>query len=321
MMMKMTTQKYISMFKFLDVLLADNPVPQLVKAASHHPQVVAPVSLDSQTKPLVIHVFIDPLCSKSWGAEPLLRKLEIEFSNDLQIEYHMVGMLRSMEEFGSRQLSKAAEFAREWRQDSTNYQMPIEANVWVEDAPHSSYPPSIAYRAAYMQSPVLASAYLRRLREMLFVEKKNISRWKFLRRAAVEVGLDVEVLLLQYNNGDALKKFANDLELADELSIHKYPTFNLKNKFGRSVMINKNFNFKAMREQLLDLYPNRAKTTAKKLSVEDCFQYYRSWTLRELEVVSELSSREVLEDLKQLEASVTVVSFGSTSGRVWNKIP
>ena len=47
------------------------------------------------------------------------------------------------------------------------YDMPIYADVWLEDPLSSSYPPSIAFKAAQMQDTDKAIIFLRRINEML----------------------------------------------------------------------------------------------------------------------------------------------------------
>jgi hypothetical protein len=78
--------------------------------------------------------------------------------------------------------------------------MPIDGDVWLEDPLHSSYPPSIAFKAAQLQDPKKALAFLRRIREMVFLEKKNITKWEHLQAAAVECGLNPLQLRSDYEN-------------------------------------------------------------------------------------------------------------------------
>jgi len=42
--------------------------------------------------------YTDPACPWSWGAEPALRRLQMEFGDELQITYVMAGMARELDD-------------------------------------------------------------------------------------------------------------------------------------------------------------------------------------------------------------------------------
>jgi predicted DsbA family dithiol-disulfide isomerase len=163
------------------------------------------------TKPLKIIYYTDPICSSCWGIEPQLRRLKLEYGHDVAIEYHMGGLLPDWS-YNSGGISKPSDVAHHWDEVSRYYNMPINGDVWLEDPLPSSYPPSIAFKAAQMQSKEKAIVLMRRMREMVFLQKKNITKWEHISAAAAGAGLDVAQLKKDYE-GKAKQLFTADLEL------------------------------------------------------------------------------------------------------------
>lgn len=93
--------------------------------------------------------------------------------------------------YNSGGISKPSDVAYHWDEVSVYYDMPIDGDVWLEDPLNSSYPPSIAFKAAEIQDKDKAVNFLRILRELVFLKKKNITRWEYIAMAAKEAGLDV----------------------------------------------------------------------------------------------------------------------------------
>ena len=134
-------------------------------------------------KPVKVIYFTDPICSSCWGIEPQLRKLKLEYGDSFEMEYRMGGLLPDWR-YNSGGISKPSDVAHHWDEVSHHYDMPIDGDVWLEEPLHSSYPPSIAFKAADLQYQSKAVAYLRVIREMVFLRKKNIARWEHLVTAA-----------------------------------------------------------------------------------------------------------------------------------------
>jgi predicted DsbA family dithiol-disulfide isomerase len=143
-----------------------------------------------------------------WGIEPQLRRLKAEYGDYIQIEYRMGGLLYNWN-YNSGGISKPSDVAEHWDQASRYYEMPIDGDVWLEDPLPSSYPPSIAIKAAQLQDEDKALFFLRRIREMVFLEKKNITRWEHLQKAAMETGLDADLLKKQMGKNDFFKRHSN----------------------------------------------------------------------------------------------------------------
>lgn len=149
------------------------------------------VGKSTSDKTIRMIYYTDPICSSCWGIEPQLRKLKLEYGKVIEIEYRMGGLLPDWS-YNSGGISKPSDVARHWDEASIFYDMPIDGAVWLEDPLTSSYPPSIAFKAAQLQSEEKALSFLREIKEMVFLQKKNISKWEHLEFAAKRVGLNME---------------------------------------------------------------------------------------------------------------------------------
>src|SRR5690606_11736798 len=156
------------------------------------------------------------------GIEPQLRKLKLEYGDYFEIDYHMGGLLPSWSVYGSGGINGPSDVASHWEEAGDYYEMPIDGGVWSEDPFDSSYPPSIAVKAAELQGKEKGVSFMRKLREMLFLEKKNITKWEYMQLAAREVGLDTFQFKADYE-GRANDLFQEDLNLGKQLSLRGFP--------------------------------------------------------------------------------------------------
>jgi predicted DsbA family dithiol-disulfide isomerase len=184
-----------------------------------------------ENKPIKVIYYTDPICSSCWGIEPQLRKLKLEYGDIIDVEYRMGGLLPDWS-YNSGGISKPSDVAHHWDEASAYYDMPIDGDVWLEDPLSSSYPPSIAFKAAQMQNKEKAVQFLRELRELLFLQKKNIAKWEYISLAAQKAGLDTVQLKNDYE-GEAKELFIEDLELAQKLGVRGFPTMFFEDSLGK----------------------------------------------------------------------------------------
>ena len=181
----------------------------------------------SINKPLKILYFTDPICSTCWLIQPILRKLKLEYDDYIDVDYRMGGLLPSWNEYNKGSIKEPSDAAKHWEDVSLFYKTPLDGDIWFEDPLDSSYPPSIAFKAAQLQNKDKAILFLRRIKEMVFLEKKNITNKKFIENAALSCGLDSAVLLKDIQT-KALDLFKEDLELANAYGITSFPKIPIK---------------------------------------------------------------------------------------------
>ncbi len=132
------------------------------------------------------------------------------------------------------------------------YQIPIDPMVWNDDPLSSSFPPAIAFKAAQRQDEEKAVLFLRRIREMLFLDAKNISRPQYLAVAAEDAGLDWLTMMTDFD-GEALHEFRLDLRMARNLGITSFPTLILTNPAGETARIKGYFEFSELETAILGM--------------------------------------------------------------------
>ena len=148
-------------------LLCD-PETGICEVPNHQSHAANSSQISANQKSVKIIYYTDPICSSCWGIEPQLRKLKLEYGNSIDIEYRMGGLLPDWS-YNSGGISKPSDVAHHWDEVSLHYDMPIDGDVWLEDPLPSSYPPSIAFKAAQLQDEEKAILFLREVREMVFL--------------------------------------------------------------------------------------------------------------------------------------------------------
>ncbi len=242
--------------------------------------------------------FTDPICSSCWAIEPQLRKLKLEYGHLLEIDYRMGGLLPDWS-YNSGGISGPKDVAKHWDEVSLHYDMPIDGDVWLEDPMNSSYPPSIAFKAAQIQDKQKAIDFMRKLRELLFLEKKNIEKWENVEKAALFVGLDTKKLKSDIEN-TAPALFQADLQLAKEMGVRGFPSIFVTN--GKETeFIYGSRPYPVFEGAVLKLFPTAEKKVYAK-DWESLFTKFKSLTAKEYSVLSEQerkASEEILQKLVQ----------------------
>jgi predicted DsbA family dithiol-disulfide isomerase len=269
-------------------------------------------------KPVQILYFTDPICSSCWGIEPQLRRLKLEYGALLDIEYRMGGLLPSWEVYNSGNISKPSDVAHHWDEVSLHYEMPIDGDVWLEDPLPSSYPPSIAFKAAQMQDEKKAIQFLRRIREMVFMEKKNITKWEHLEAAAKQVGLNAVKLKADFE-GEAKELFQKDLDLARSLNVRSFPTMIFSDADQQRLVLKGVRPYEQFEQTLLALYPTALKN-AYNTTPAALFAQYPTLTNKEFEVLAGISKETAEKTLAELLAKHQLEQYRSKNGVIWKKV-
>ncbi|MFN2616884.1 MAG: DsbA family protein [Thermoleophilaceae bacterium] len=152
-------------------------------------------------------VYTDPACSDSWGAEPSLRRLMVEFGADVRFTYVMGGLARDYEAGYEGLLLR-------WLDGAERSGMPIDPRLWSESPLASTYPACMAVKAAAEQGAEAEARYLRALREGLFCFRRKLDTTEPLVEEARGAGLDVERFRIDLRSHAIVEAFGQDLEAA-----------------------------------------------------------------------------------------------------------
>lgn len=265
-------------------------------------------------KKIQVIYFTDPICSSCWGIEPQLRKLKLEYGQHIEIEYRMGGLLPDWS-YNSGGISKPSDVAHHWDEVSLHYDMPIDGDVWLEDPLDSSYPPSIAFKAAQLQSREKAMSFLREMREMVFLKKKNIAKWEHIAMAAEQVGLDVERLKNDFER-KAKVLFAEDLKLAKAYGVRGFPTMFFVNTSGKKDIVYGSRPYDSYEKAILKIQPELAKREYGK-DWESLFTKYSSLTAKEFSELSGMPRSDVEQFLNDLTQNGKLEILSTKNGAIW----
>jgi len=268
-------------------------------------------------KSIKIIYFTDPICSTCWGIEPQLRKLKLQYGSFLQIDYRMGGLLADWS-YNSGGISKPSDVAGHWDEVSAHYQMPIDGDVWIQDPLHSSYPPSVAFKAAELQGNDKAVLYLRRIREMVFLEKKNITRWEHLVDAATQVGLNTHQFKMDYETSGQ-ERFKADLALASAFGVRGFPTIFISDGEKRQERVYGLKPYSVYENVIRELFPDAQKTEYHK-DWEALFSYFSTLTAKEFSELSGLSFLGSEQLLGGLVREGKLSEFETRNGKLWKRM-
>ncbi len=265
-------------------------------------------------KPIKVLYFTDPICSSSWGIEPQLRKLKLEYGDYLDIEYHMGGLLPDWS-YNSGGISKPSDVAHHWDKVSVYYEMPIDGDVWLEDPLHSSFPPSIAFKAAQIQDKQKAITFLRKIREMVFLEKKNITKWEHISKAAMLSGLDTMKLKIDFED-DAKVLFEKDLTLVRELGVRGFPTMFFVDESYNQVKVYGSKPYQVYADAVTKLKNDVVKHQYNK-AFDELFKKYATLTSKEYALLKDITFEEAEKELASYHQHHKLKSTNTKNGKLW----
>ena len=188
-------------------------------------------------KKLILTQFTDPACTWCWGSEPVVRKLEWQFGDQLELKFVMGGLVKDINQFGGdprngvtgtnvKQLMEGV--ATHWVDASSRHGMPVDISVCpvlFDEENISTYPMNEAYKAAQLQDSTLADVFLRRIREAVTTEGRPANRLEILVELAEETGLNPVRFKRDMEEGNASEAFYDDLMTSRKMGATGFPAF------------------------------------------------------------------------------------------------
>jgi 2-polyprenyl-6-methoxyphenol hydroxylase-like FAD-dependent oxidoreductase/predicted DsbA family dithiol-disulfide isomerase len=272
----------------------------------------------SHKKPLKIAYFTDPICSTCWIFQSLLRKIYLEYDHAVEITYHMGGLLPDWISQQGKKINSPSDAAQLWDELGRAHEIPMNGQVWVTDPLESSFPPSLAFKAAQLQGDDKAISFLRRIKELLFIDNKNISRWEFIEIAALDSGIDVALLRRDIEN-DAILNFQEDLILATKLGIQSFPTLVIESE-GKPIQIIKGLQEYEDIEQLIKSYVPDIEKNKDKITPEELFQRYDNMTEKEFCFLLNYDAKAGSAALEYLNSSEFISRVETVNAVYWKRV-
>lgn len=168
----------------------------------------------------------DPICSACWAMEPAWRALRVRYADVLEVRHVYGGLLPGWEGFADpgAGIASPRDVAGHWDEIALRTGQPIDSRVWFDDPLDSSFPPSVALTAARLAAPEREEAFLRHLREQVFLRGRNIARSDTWWEAAAATGIDRDAIVRHLTDGSAVRAFENDLAAAQASGARGFPT-------------------------------------------------------------------------------------------------
>ncbi|NEW00761.1 DsbA family protein [Bacillus megaterium] len=269
----------------------------------------------SNKKPLEIYVFVDPLCPECWALEPILKKLQIEDGQLLSLKHVLGGNLQQLN-IGAQQ--KFEHIAKSWEKTGSRSGMSCDGNLWLENPIDTPYAASIAIKAAGLQGKKQGIRFLRRLQEVVFLEKQNVTEESVLIQCAKHVGLDVDEFVKDLHSDYAAKAFQCDLKITSEMDVDEIPTlvfFNEKVE-EEGIKISGYYSYETyvhIIKEMLEIDPDPACLPP----LRSFLSYFQFVASKEVAVVYGLSLEEAEKELKKLQLQQVVERVPVKYGTFW----
>ncbi len=172
-------------------------------------------------KPLEVYLFIDPLCAECWALEPFIKKLQIEYGRFFTLRHILSGTLATLNLTKRR---PPGNIAQSWKKTASLSGMSCDGTLWTENPIPSPHIASLAIKAAEIQGRKAGIRFLRKLQEVVFLEKQNVSDENVLMDVAHSVGLDLEEFHNDIHSPSAQKALQCDLKITTDMEVKEIPS-------------------------------------------------------------------------------------------------
>ncbi|WP_044748669.1 ClpXP adapter SpxH family protein [Bacillus alveayuensis] len=272
----------------------------------------------SVKKPLEIYLFIDPLCPECWALEPIIKKLFIEYGHYFTLKYVLSGKLATLNITKKQKLEHTSQV---WERTSSRSKMSCDRSLSFENPISTSYAASIAIKAAELQGRRAGIRFLRKLQEILFLEKQDISHPSILIECAKSVQLDVEEFMKDLYSNSAAKAFQCDLKITSEMDVHELPSLVLFNENieEEGIKISGCYSYEIYVElihEMLGFSPQPAPPPP----LESFLSYFNFVATKEIAVVYNMPQNEVEREMKKLQLKQKVEKVPVKYGTFWRYI-
>jgi predicted DsbA family dithiol-disulfide isomerase len=230
----------------------------------------------------------------------------------------MGGLLPDWPSQQENKIKSPQDAASLWDEMSKKHDIPMSGDVWINDPLESSFPPSLAFKAAQLQDNEKAIFFLRKIKEFLFIEKKNINKWEHLETAALIAGLDV-ALLKRDIEGRAKSFFEKDLQLAEKMGIRVFPTLVIETD-DIPVKIIKGFQTYEALERLIRHYLPQVVKNTNYPTPEELFHRYTNMTEKEFCFLLNLGEEEGKELIFTLFEKGVIESVQVDQAAYWRLV-
>ncbi|WP_413302007.1 ClpXP adapter SpxH family protein [Bacillus sp. 1P10SD] len=271
-----------------------------------------------EKKPIEIYMFIDPLCPECWAIEPILKKLKIEYGRYFSIKHVLSGRLADLNLSKKKNYETIADL---WEKTASRSGMSCDGTLWLENPVDTPFTVSIAIKAAELQGRRAGIRFFRRIQEMLFLEKQNISNLEVLKDCAKSSGLDVEEFLSDIHSESAAKAFQCDLKITSEMDVTEIPTlvFFNENAEDEGIKITGTYPYEVY-VQILEEMLSEKPVLSPPPPLESFMKFFKFVASKEIAVVYNMSVSQIEKEMKKLLLKQVVEQIPAKYGTFWRYI-
>ncbi|WP_133536523.1 ClpXP adapter SpxH family protein [Heyndrickxia coagulans] len=268
-------------------------------------------------KPLEIYVFIDPLCPKCWALEPVLKKLRLEYGVYFRLRHVLIGKLSNLNDIPK----KREAVADYWEKTASRTGMSCDGSLWIENPITSPYIVSIAIKAAELQGKKQGLRFLRKVQELVFLEKRNISDIQILVDCAEDVSLDVDEFLQDIHSESAAKAFQCDLKITSEMEVTESPSLVFFNEHieDEGLKISGLYSYDIYVQVLQEML-GKEPSPLPLPPLEEFLKYFGFVASKEIAVVYDMPVHEAEKELKKLVLQQKIRKIEGKHGSFWKYI-
>ncbi|AEH52895.1 ClpXP adapter SpxH family protein [Heyndrickxia coagulans] len=268
-------------------------------------------------KPLEIYVFIDPLCPECWALEPVLKKLRLEYGVYFRLRHVLIGKLSNLNDIPK----KREAIADYWEKTASRTGMSCDGSLWIENPITSPYIVSIAIKAAELQGKKQGLRFLRKVQELVFLEKRNISDIQILVDCAKGASLDVDEFLQDIHSESAAKAFQCDLKITSEMEVTESPSLVFFNEHieDEGLKISGLYSYDIYVQVLQEML-GKDPSPLPLPPLEEFLKYFGFVASKEIAVVYDMPVHEAEKELKKLVLQQKVRKIEGKHGSFWKYI-
>ncbi|MBL4952407.1 DsbA family protein [Neobacillus sp. YIM B02564] len=269
-------------------------------------------------KPIEVYMFIDPLCPECWGLEPIIKKLRIEYGRYFSIKHVLSGRLATLNLSSKKNYEH---MARVWEKTASRSGMSCDGSLWHENPIDAPYNVSLAIKAAELQGRRVGIKFLRKLQEVLFLEKQNISDIKVLEECAKSVGLDVKEFIHDMHSESAAKAFQCDLQITTEMDVTEIPTlvFFNENVEDEGIKITGSYPYEVYVQILEEMLLEKPEKDLPP-PLETFLKIFKFVASKEIAIVYNLPITQIEREMKKLLLKQVVEQIPAKYGTFWRYI-
>ncbi len=272
----------------------------------------------NEKKPIEIYIFIDPICPECWALEPIVKKLQVEYGRYFSLKHVLSGKLANLNISKKQKYENIKEL---WEKTASRSGMSCDGDLWLENPVAAPYIASIAIKAAELQGRKAGIRFLRKLQELLFLEKKDVTDLDILKECAHDAGLDVQEFLSDVHSEGAAKALQCDLKITVEMEVQEIPTlvFFNENAEEEGIKIAGAYPYEIY-VQILEEMLMEEPSQSPPPPLEVFMKVFRLVASQEIAVVYNMSIIQVEREMKKLLLKQKVEQIPAKYGTFWKYI-